>query len=95
MSGSNDKVTTTPLVNLENLKPSFENEDLESSISSEKKSINLSINLFLLRAAITPKIRPNIRANIIAKKANRKVLGKVDIIIDETLRSDFTNEVLK
>ena len=36
-----DKITTVPLVNLENLKPSFENEDLESSISSEKKSINL------------------------------------------------------
>ena len=36
-----DKITTVPLVNLENLKPSFENEDLEGRSTSEKKSINL------------------------------------------------------
>ena len=36
-----DKITTVPLVNLENLKPSFENEDLEGRSTSEKRSINL------------------------------------------------------
>ena len=39
-----DKITTVPLVNLENLEPSFEKENSEDEILSEKKNISLKIN---------------------------------------------------
>jgi len=38
---SEDKITTIPLLNLENLKPSFEKEDTENKNISNSKEINL------------------------------------------------------
>jgi len=38
---SEDKISTVPLVNLENLEPSFESEDLEDKDFSKKNSISL------------------------------------------------------
>ena len=36
-----DKISTVPLINLENLEPSFESEDLEDKDSLKKSSISL------------------------------------------------------
>ena len=36
-----DKITTVPLINLENLEPSFEKEDSEDKIFLEKENITL------------------------------------------------------
>ena len=36
-----DKITTVPLINLENLKPSFEREDTKNESISKNKDINL------------------------------------------------------
>jgi len=43
-----DKITTVPLINLENLEPSFEKEDLERKITLEKKNIILKVNIVAL-----------------------------------------------
>ena len=62
---------------------------------TDKYNTILSINLSLFKAEITPKIKPKTKPNKIAKKANKKVLGNVVLIIVETFKLDFTNEVLK
>ena len=36
-----DKISTVPLINLENLEPSFEKEDIENNNISNNKKINL------------------------------------------------------
>tara|TARA_B100000900_G_scaffold137795_1_gene116754 strand:+ start:553 stop:783 length:231 start_codon:yes stop_codon:yes gene_type:complete len=62
---------------------------------TEKYKIILSIHESLLRAENTPKINPKINPKTMANNASKKVFGKVFIIIDETLKFDFTNDVLK
>ena len=44
ISLANDKITTTPLVNLENLKPSFEKEEVENESNSRNENINPDCN---------------------------------------------------
>ena len=40
-SFSEDKISTVPLINLENLKPSFEKEDAESKKIFNEENVNL------------------------------------------------------
>ena len=55
-----DKITTTPLVSLENLKPSFEKEDAEQN--DTLKSENTSLKEKKINETGTKKIRINIVA---------------------------------
>jgi hypothetical protein len=60
IAAAEDKITTIPLVNLENLKPSFEKEDSESKNIFNNKKINL-------KEKKTNKIETNeIKINIVA-----------------------------
>jgi hypothetical protein len=55
-----DKITTTPLVSLENLKPSFEKED------TENKDVLINENINLKKKNITPIETKETRVNIVA-----------------------------
>ena len=65
-----DKITSIPLINLENLEPSFEREDSESKISLEKESISFKEKK--ISKSKNKVIRVNIKAldKITAKTSN-------------------------
>ena len=69
-----DKITTVPLINLENLKPSFEREDTKNESISKNKDINLKEKKF--NKIETKETRINIVAldKITAKTSNLHIL---------------------
>ena len=73
-----DKITTVPLVNLENLEPSFEKEDLEGDNILEKN------NIILKEKKTTPQESTVIKVNIIAlDKITAKTSG-IRLLLGET-----------
>ena len=73
-----DKITTVPLVNLENLEPSFEKEDLEGDNILEKN------NIILKEKKTTPQESTVIKVNIIAlDKITAKTSG-IKLLLGET-----------
>ena len=73
-----DKITTVPLVNLENLKPSFENEDLEGRSTSEKKSINLKETKIIESESNVTKV------NIVALDKITAKTSDINLLLGET-----------
>ena len=69
-----EKITTIPLVNLENLKPSFEKEDIENKNTLDNKQINIKEKADILIE--TKEIRINIVAldKITAKTSDLNIL---------------------
>jgi hypothetical protein len=73
-----DKIITIPLINLENLKPSFEKEDLEVKNFSEKKIINLKEKKILeSEGKLT-------RVNIVALDKITAKTSRIDLLLGET-----------
>jgi len=73
-----DKITTVPLINLENLKPSFENEDSENENTSYNESINL-------KEKKIDKINTNeISVNIVALDKITAKTSDINILIGKT-----------
>ena len=73
-----DKIITIPLINLENLKPSFEKEDLEVKNFSEKKIINLKEKKILeSEGKLT-------RVNIVALDKITAKTSHIDLLLGET-----------
>jgi hypothetical protein len=75
-----DKITTIPLVNLENLEPSFEKEDLEDKNTVSKDKINLK------EKKITNFNSKATRVNIIALDKITAKTSSIKILIGETKR---------
>ena len=73
-----DKITTIPLINLENLKPSFEKEDLEVENFSEKKIINLK------EKKISESEGKLTRVNIVALDKITAKTSRIDLLLGET-----------
>tara|TARA_B100000780_G_scaffold249534_1_gene195278 strand:+ start:561 stop:1064 length:504 start_codon:yes stop_codon:yes gene_type:complete len=73
-----DKITTIPLINLENLKPSFEKEDLEVKNFSEKKIINLK------EKKISESEVKLTRVNIVALDKITAKTSRIDLLLGET-----------
>jgi len=73
-----DKITTVPLVNLENLEPSFEKENSEDEILSEKKNISLK------EKKITPQENKVIKVNIVALDKITAKTSDVNLFLGET-----------
>jgi len=71
---SEDKITTIPLINLENLEPSFEREDAENNNISNSQKMNLKEKKII--EIKTKKIRVNIVAldKITAKTSDLNIL---------------------
>ena len=69
-----EKITTIPLINLENLKPSFEKEDTETN--DNQKNENIDLKEKKINEIKTKEIRDNIVAldKITAKTSNIKIL---------------------
>ena len=69
-----EKITTIPLINLENLKPSFEKEDTETN--DNQKNENIDLKEKKINEIKTKEIRVNIVAldKITAKTSNIKIL---------------------
>ena len=65
-----DKTTTAPLTNLENLKPSFEKEDLESRNLSKEESITLKKKKILESQSKVVKVNIVALDKITAKTSN-------------------------
>jgi hypothetical protein len=72
------KITTVPLVNLENLKPSFEDEDSEDISPSEKKNINLK------EKKIIESENKLIKVNIVALDKITAKTSDVNLFLGET-----------
>ena len=73
-----DKIISVPLVNLENLEPSFEKEDLESRNLSEKKNIDLKEKKILdLKSKI-------VKVNIVALDKITAKTSNIDLSLGET-----------
>ena len=72
-----DKITTVPLVNLENLKPSFEKENSEDEILSEKKNISLK------EKKITPQENKVIKVNIVALDKITAKTSDINLLLGE------------
>ena len=72
------KITTVPLVNLENLKPSFEDEDSEDISPSEKKNINLK------EKKIIESENKLIKVNIVALDKITAKTSNIDLSLGET-----------
>jgi|TARA_B110000285_G_scaffold168010_1_gene187904 hypothetical protein len=73
-----DKITTVPLINLENLKPSFEKEDTKNESISNNKDINLKekkINKVEIK---------EIRINIVALDKITAKTSDLHILLGET-----------
>ena len=75
---SEDKITTMPLLKLENLKPSFEKEDLEVKNFSEKKIINLK------EKKISESEGKLTRVNIVALDKITAKTSRIDLLLGET-----------
>tara|TARA_B110000971_G_C19891710_1_gene445633 strand:+ start:353 stop:865 length:513 start_codon:yes stop_codon:yes gene_type:complete len=73
-----DKITTVPLVNLENLEPSFEKENSEDEILSEKKNISLK------EKKITPQENKVIKVNIVALDKITAKTSDINLLLGET-----------
>ena len=73
-----DKITTIPLVNLENLKPSFEKEDLENKNTVSKDKINLK------EKKITNLNGTATRVNIIALDKITAKTSDINLFLGET-----------
>ena len=73
-----DKITTIPLINLENLKPSFEKEDLEVKNFSETKIINLK------EKKISESEGKLTRVNIVALDKITAKTSRIDLLLGET-----------
>jgi len=73
-----DKITVVPLVNLENLKPSFEKEDLESKNILSKENINLKE-----KKIIEPESKAT-KVNIVALDKITAKTSNINILLGET-----------
>ena len=73
-----DKIITIPLINLENLKPSFEKEDLEVKNFSETKIINLK------EKKIPESEGKLTRVNIVALDKITAKTSHIDLLLGET-----------
>ena len=73
-----DKIITIPLINLENLKPSFEKEDLEVKNFSETKIINLK------EKKISESEGKLTRVNIVALDKITAKTSHIDLLLGET-----------
>ena len=75
---SEDKITTIPLINLENLKPSFEKEDSESINLSTKDNLSLKEKKI---AVLKSKV---IKVNIVALDKITAKTSNLHILLGET-----------
>jgi|TARA_B110000971_G_C19729836_1_gene372531 hypothetical protein len=75
---SEDKITTIPLINLGNLEPSFEKEDLESKSQSEIESI------ILKEKETTETGSKIIRVNIVALDKITAKTSNINLFLGET-----------
>ena len=75
---ADDKITTIPLVNLENLESSFEKEDIED------KSISNNENIVLKEKKINQTKNKEIRINIVALDKITAKTSDINILIGET-----------
>ena len=73
-----DKITTVPLVNLENLKPSFEKEDLSDKILLEKESTVLK------EKKITESKNKITKVNIVALDKITAKTSTINLFLGET-----------
>ena len=78
ISFSENKVTTIPLVNLENIKPSFEKEDTENENISDNEKINLK------EKKATALETKETRVNIIALDKITAKTSDINILLGET-----------
>ena len=78
ISLANDKITTTPLVNLENLKPSFEKEEAENKSNSSNENINLKEKILI------PVATKETRINIVALDKITAKTSDIHIVIGKT-----------
>tara|TARA_B110000495_G_C22632552_1_gene376147 strand:+ start:47 stop:559 length:513 start_codon:yes stop_codon:yes gene_type:complete len=78
ISFSENKVTTIPLVNLENIKPSFEKEDTENENISDNEKINLK------EKKATVLETKETRVNIIALDKITAKTSDINILLGET-----------
>ena len=78
-----DKITTVPLVNLENLKPSFEKEDVEN------KNVLNNVNINLKEKKITQIKTKEIRVNIVALDKITAKTSDIHILLGETKKFGF------
>ncbi len=72
-----DKITTVPLINLENLEPSFEKEDLERIITLEKK------NIILKEKKITDLTSKVVKVNIVALDKITAKTSDINLLLGE------------
>ena len=72
-----DKITTVPLINLENLEPSFEKEDLERIITLEKK------NIILKEKKITNLTSKVVKVNIVALDKITAKTSDINLLLGE------------
>ena len=77
-SFAEEKITTVPLVNLENLKPSFEKEDTEKNNILKNEDINLK------EKKINKVATKEIRVNIVALDKITAKTSKINILLGET-----------
>ena len=75
---SEEKITTVPLINLENLKPSFEKED------TEEKNILERENLSLKEKKIIETGNKAIKVNIVALDKITAKTSKINLFLGET-----------
>ena len=75
---SENKITTIPLVNLENLKPSFEEEDVENKFLPKNEGISLK------EKKITQVKTKEIRVNIVALDKITAKTSDIHILLGET-----------
>jgi hypothetical protein len=78
ISFAEEKITTIPLVNLENLKPSFEKEDVENKIILKNKDIDLKVK------KIIPIETKEARVNIVALDKITAKISDIHIMLGET-----------
>ena len=72
-----DKITTVPLINLENLEPRFEKEDLERKITLEKK------NIILKEKKITNLTSKVVKVNIVALDKITAKTSDINLLLGE------------
>ena len=72
-----DKITTVPLINLENLEPSFEKKDLERKITLEKK------NIILKEKKTTDLTSKVVKVNIVALDKITAKTSDINLLLGE------------
>ena len=83
IASAEDKIAITPLVNLENLKPSFEKED------TENKNVLIYENINLKKKNITPLKTKKTRVNIVALDKITAKTSDIHILLGETKKFGF------